>query len=133
MELDREFNDRSYLYGRMLAIADRIESHARYLQTKSNDTDKRPTNAVRYMTAFAAKPFRTWMLVYHQLSPYLQRLDGGEGYQKQIDEIMSLFRDGEYANDKALDGKYLLGYSLQRRALNAKIDKEEKEYVEQKD
>jgi len=131
LELDRTCNDRSYLYGRLLAIADKIESHARYLQTKSNDTDKRPTNAVRYMTAFASKPFRVWMQIYHQLSPYLLRLDGGEGYQKQIDEIMFLFKDGDYENDKALDGKYLMGYSLQRRALNTRIDREETENVKE--
>ena len=125
LELDKAYNDRSYLYGRLLALADKIESHARYLQTKNNDTDKRPTNAVRYMTAFAAKPFRTWMMIYLQLSPYLQKLDGGEGYQKQIDEIMSIFKDGEYESEKALDGKYLMGYSLQRRALNNRIDREE--------
>jgi len=129
--LDKTCNDRSYLYGRLLALADKIESHARYLQTGGNDTDKRPTNALRYMTAFAAKPFRTWVLVYHQLVPYLQRLDGGEWYRQQIDEIMSIFQEGEYECEKSLDGKYLMGFSLQRRALNTNNDREEKENAEQ--
>ena len=131
LDLDKAYSNRCYLYGRLLAIADKIESHARFMQMKSNDTDKRPTNAVRYLTAFAAKPFRTWMLIYHQLSPYLIRLDGGGGYQKQIDEIMSLFKDGEYESDRPLDGKYLMGYSLQRRALNTKNNREDDEYAEQ--
>lgn len=30
---------------------------------------------------------------------------------------MSLFAEGQYENDKPLNGKYLMGYSLQRRAL----------------
>jgi len=124
LELNMTYSDRSYLYGRLLALAEKIESHARYLQTGGNDTDKRPTNALRYMSAFAAKPFHTWVLIYNQLVPYLQRLDGGDWYQQQIDTIMSLFQEGEYECVKALDGRYLMGYSLQRRALHTKNEKE---------
>jgi CRISPR-associated protein Csd1 len=128
LELDKTNRDRSYLYGRLLAIADRLESRARYLQTGGNDTDKRPTNAVRYMSKFAAKPFRTWNLIFSdQLNPYIQRLDGADWYQLQIDEIMSLFSSGEYERNEPLDGKYLLGYSLQRRALKPKSDDKIKE------
>ncbi|WP_187374114.1 type I-C CRISPR-associated protein Cas8c/Csd1 [Murimonas intestini] len=120
LNLDRTKRDRDYLYGRLLAIADRIEGHARYLQDKKSDIEKRPTNAVKYMSAFATKPFRTWEVIYRQINPYIQRLSGCEGYQKEIDEIMSLFIEGEYENDKPLNGKYLMGYSLERRALNSK-------------
>ncbi|MDR2018678.1 MAG: type I-C CRISPR-associated protein Cas8c/Csd1 [Syntrophobacterales bacterium] len=136
LELEKERADRDYLFGRLLAVADRLESHARHLQhlqTKGDDdidkndtdkcqtngdddTDKRPTNAVRYMPAFAAKPVRTWKLIFDQLNPYMQRMNGAEWYQQQIDEIMSLF-DQEEFTDSTLSGKYLLGYSLQRRAL----------------
>lgn len=130
LKLERTRRDRDYLYGRLLAIADRIESHARYLQDKKSDTEKRPTNAVRYMSAFATKPFRTWEVIYRQLNPYIQRLNGGEWYQKEIDEIMSLFIEGEYENDKPLNGKYLMGYSLQRRALS-KNNEEDAVNVEQ--
>jgi len=116
LELDKTCNDRGYLFGRLLAIADRLESHARYLQEgKTGGTDKRPTNAVRYMSAFASKPMRTWKLIFGQLNPYIQRLNGAEWYQQQIDEVMSLFAPDAFS-DRPLDGKYLLGYSLQRRA-----------------
>jgi len=125
LELDRSLNNRSYLYGRLLALADRIESHARYLQIKGNDTDKRATNAVRYMTAFAAKPFRTWMQIFHLLNPSLQRLDGGEWYMQQVDEVIQLFREGEYEKNSALDGWYLMGYSLQRIALRNRDEEED--------
>lgn len=131
LELERTRRDRDYLYGRMLAIADRIEDHARLLQGKKSETEKRPTNAVRYMAAFATKPFRTWEIIYRQLNPYFQRLNGGEWYQKELDEIISLFEEGEYENDKPLNGKYLMGYSLQRRALiKDKNNEEEAEHVE---
>jgi len=124
LELNRTLKDRDYLYGRMLAIADKIESYARYLQEPRADTEKHPTNAVRYMSAFAARPFMTWTIIYHQLNPYFQRLNGGEGYQMELDEIMSLFPENEYENNKPLNGKYLMGYSLQRRALNTSKDKD---------
>ncbi|MCL2285556.1 MAG: type I-C CRISPR-associated protein Cas8c/Csd1 [Firmicutes bacterium] len=116
LELDKTCIDRGYLYGRLLAIADRLESHARFLQEgRIGGTDKRPTNAVRYMSAFASKPLRTWKLIFDQLNPYIQRLNGAEWYQQQIDEVMSLF-EANALDDRPLDGKYLLGYSLQRRA-----------------
>jgi len=123
LELDKSNTDRSYLFGRLLAIADKIESHARYLQG-ANDTEKRPTNAVRYMSAFSTKPLRTWKVVYGQLNPYIQRLNGADWYQQQIDEVMALFAP-DALTDAPLDGKYLLGYSLQRLAF--KKDKQEDE------
>ena len=123
LKLDEKNTDRSYLFGRLLAIADKIESHARYLQEKQSTIDKRPTNAVRYKTAFASKPMRTWLLIDKQLNPYIQRLNGAEWYQKQIDDIMELLSE-EY-DDRPLNGKYLLGYSLQRMMLSTKKDEEE--------
>ena len=119
LELETKRTDRDYLYGRLLAIADRIEVHARYVQDKDNK-DRSPTNAIRYMTAFASKPFRTWETIYRQLNPYIMRLGGAFWYQQQIDEIMSLFLSGEYEDNSPLNGKYLMGYSLQRRELNKK-------------
>lgn len=116
LELDKTCSDRNYLFGRLLAIAGKLESHARYVQTGGNDTEKRPTNAVRYMSAFAAKPLRTWKLLVDQLNPYMQRLNGAEWYQQQIDDILALFGPDDFT-DQPLNGKYLLGYSLQRKAL----------------
>jgi CRISPR-associated protein Csd1 len=121
LALDTKCEDRDYLFGRLLAVADRLESHARFLQVGRDDTDKRPTNAVRYMTAFAVKPVRTWKVIVGQLNPYIQRLNGAEWYQQTIDDIMALLSDS--FDDSPLDGKYLLGYSHQRRALfNKKED-----------
>jgi len=125
LKLDEKNTDRSYLFGRLLAIADKIESHARYLQEKKSAIDKRPTNAVRYKTVFVSKPMRTWLLIDNQLSPYVQRLNGAEWYQQQIDEIMDLLMEIEGFNDSSLNGKYLLGYSLQRMELRKINNKKE--------
>jgi CRISPR-associated protein Csd1 len=63
------------------------------------------------------------------LHAYILRLDGAEWYQKQLDEIMSLFSPGEFESDKPLSGKYLMGYSLQRRELyKSKTNKENENY-----
>ena len=78
------------------------------------------------MPAFTAKPYSTWNIIYKQLNPYIQRLNGAEGYQRLIDDILSKFTYEEYISDKSLDGKYLLGYSLQRREFNKNNDQEEK-------
>jgi CRISPR-associated protein Csd1 len=134
LESVTEYVDRSSLYGRLLAIADRLESHARYLQMGKNDTEKRPTNAVRYMQRFANKPFATWTLLYSSLiDPYRQRLNGAGGYQKQIEEIILQFKPGEYESDTPLDGRYLMGYSLQRRELTRKKDDNKTEVNENAD
>ena len=137
LELEKTCNDRNYLFGRLLAIANRVENYARYLQTKGGVTDKRPTNAVRYLSVFMNKPMRTWKLIYEQLNPYIQRIPNSEWYQSQMDEIIELF-DSDGFNDKPLDGRCLLGYSLQRRELAKKTsstqnDEEEKidEYNEE--
>ncbi len=123
VNLEPERNDRSYLYGRLLAVADKIESHAMFKQGKERDK-ARATNAIRYMPAFAQRPFRTWkMLFTQQLNPYIQQLDGANWYLNIIQEIMSLFKSGEYECDDALDGKYLLGFFAQRQELRTKQDK----------
>jgi CRISPR-associated protein Csd1 len=130
LELDIKCTDRDYLFGRLLALADRLEGHARYVQASGNDSEKRPTNAVRYLSAFTSKPLRTWKLIYEQLNPYIQRLNGAEWYQRQIDAIMQLFGDGDIC-DKPLGGKYLLGYSLQRLALYNKKEEDTHESDEE--
>ena len=121
--LEENRTDRGYLYGRLLAVADRIESAARHKQGNVKD-DARPTNAVRYMTAFAQHPFRTWKILWDQLNPYIQQLNGANWYLNQVGVIMANFCQGEYESDRSLDGSYLMGYFLQRLSLQPKQVKE---------
>ena len=55
MSLEREYNSRDYLYGRLLAMAEQIEK--RSLKNTGKD---RPTNAERLMQRFSTRPFSTW-------------------------------------------------------------------------
>lgn len=122
MTLNKEERNRSYLYGRLLAVAERIESHYNYL--KNID---RPTNAKRYMEAFSKRPFRVWKQIYERILPYLTSLPGKTRYyfEQQIDEIMNLFEEGDYSSYKGLDGNYLLGYSHQLAEMSKKKEIEE--------
>lgn len=118
--LERQKRDREYLYGRLLAMADKIELHARYKQGNLKDRP-RATNAMRYMTIFAQRPFKTWNQLFDQkLVPYIKILKGADWYLHQIKEIKSLFKEGEFESNASLDGKYLLGFFAQKQALNLK-------------
>jgi CRISPR-associated protein Csd1 len=119
--LEEERRDRDYLYGRLLAVADRIESAARYKQGKTKD-DARATNAIRYMTAFSHHPLRTWNMLWEQLNPYVQQLDGAGWYLNIIGDIKEKFSFDDYKSDAALSGVYLLGYFAQRQKFREKTN-----------
>lgn len=113
MALDTKCTDRSYLYGRLLAIADLIEQRATFEEEKG-----KVTNAKRYMNAFAQRPFRTWQIIEEKLEPYSRKLKS-KWLLTQLDEIHNMFSPEDYADDSRLDGLYLLGYHSQIYAINS--------------
>jgi len=115
LALDETKKDRSYLYGRLLAVADKLEQTALY---KADKNDTRATNAIRLMAAFSVKPYHTWLILHKQLHPYIVQLKGAGYYLSVIDDIQDLFNDQEYENNDPLSPLYLLGFSAQRRILN---------------
>ena len=120
--VDQECDNRNYLYGRLLAIADRIEYRT------YDKEDVRMTNAKRYMTAFSQRPFSTWKNLEEKLPPYLQRLKLGERtkYMNMLDEIAGKFTVKSFGCDEPLNGLYLLGFHSQSCDLrNWKGEKEE--------
>ncbi|MDO5424998.1 MAG: type I-C CRISPR-associated protein Cas8c/Csd1 [Eubacteriales bacterium] len=121
--LDETCTRRDYLYGRLLALADRIE-----YRTYDKD-DGRETNAKRYMCAFSQHPFRTWKVIEEKLEPYWNRLNAAERlvYQRQMNEIYNQFSIGDFEGDAPLSGLYLLGFHSQAYALQKKKDKEEEQ------
>ncbi len=124
MALDETCTKRDYLYGRLLALADRIEYRT---YEKDDKGDKgRQTNAKRYMCAFSQHPYRTWKLIEEKLEPYLVRLHTAErlAYLKLLDEICDRFAMEDYEDDKALSGLYLLGFHNQAYDLRKKKEEE---------
>jgi len=117
LELEKDRTDRDYLFGRLLAVADKLEGTALY---KADKQETRTTNAIKLMSAFQVKPYSTWGQLYNQLIPYRNQLYGAGYYQSLIDEIMVLFKSGDFENNAPLSPLYLLGYSAQSRALMKK-------------
>lgn len=113
MSLDETRTTRDYLYGRLLALADNLESWA------LRDADeKRETTAARLMQRFAEHPFSTWRQIELALRPYIARLGGKSIYlQREIDKVVDLFDPQDFIKDTRLSGEFLLGYHSQRQAL----------------
>ena len=112
--LEEDRKDRDYLYGRLLAVADRVESRVLYKRK-----EERETNAVRYMQRFSKYPCSTWEILYvDKLHPYFSYLPkkSRDWYEALIQEIKSLFNHDDFVSDKALSGEFLLGYHCQQKA-----------------
>lgn len=122
MALEENRTTRDYLYGRLLAIADRLEGQALY-----KAKEKRDTNAARFMQLFAEHPHKTWRQIELALSPYKARLGGAHYFTGLIDEVMCIFGSDDFINDKPLSGEFLLGYHCQRAKLWEKLKTEEPE------
>jgi CRISPR-associated protein Csd1 len=125
MALEGERRTRDYLYGRLLAVAERTEQIALLTAEES-----RETNAAKLMHRFAERPYSTWKHIELSLIPYKARLSGSKGafLEKMnglFDEIHDMFDADEYTDDTKLSGEFLLGYHCQRKDLMKKKTKDE--------
>lgn len=122
MKLDLKNYDRSYLFGRLLAVCESVERRT-YDRGETRDP-----NAIRLQSAYVNHPMQTWKILEGLLNPYFQKLRPGsrEYYRGLISEIVSAFREEDAAIlNQGLKEDYLLGYYLQRAELNRR--KEEKQ------
>ena len=115
MEEDRKTRD--YLYGCLLAVAERIEDRALYYAG-----EKRVTTAEKLMQRFADHPYSTWLTIEKALAPYKVRLKSrSPGFLKKmndlLDELHGDFQRDDYVNDSKLSGEFLLGYHCMRQKL----------------
>ncbi len=125
LELDR--TSRDYLFGRLLAMADRIEGLALHLAE-----EKRDTNAAKLMQRFADHPYSTWRTIELSLVPYKTRLRArSPGFlvnmEKLIDGIVCAFSGQDFMSEARLSGEFLLGYHCQRQALRPKPESDKAE------
>jgi len=125
MTLEEDRTTRDYLFGRLLAIAERIEEIALHV-----GGEKRPTTAARLMQRFADRPSSTWRNIELALPPYMQRLQGTRaGFltnrKKELDAVTSAFQADDFISDRSLSGEFLLGYHCQRMALRNQTDNAE--------
>ncbi len=131
MALEPNRTTRDYLYGRLLAVAEHIESRALYLAG-----EKRDTSAAKLMQRFSDRPCLTWKTIELSLSPYKTRLRAKRSsflneMEKQLDEIIGAFQGQDFLDDNRLTGEFLLGYHCQRQALWTKPDNPDTETDEE--
>ena len=117
MALEENNHSRDYLYGRLLAIAERIEDIA-----LSVSDENRPTTAARLMQRFADRPYETWRTIELALQPYIQRLRTSRAgflsnQLEEMDSVLSLFQHDDFMRKEPLSGEFLLGYHCQRQKI----------------
>ncbi|MDD5125910.1 type I-C CRISPR-associated protein Cas8c/Csd1 [Methylovulum sp.] len=121
MALEENYHSRDYLYGRLLAVAERIEEVA----LNASD-ENRPTNAARLMQRFADRPAQTWLTIYKALDPYMQRLQASakpslraflHNQHEELETISSAFVIEAFNDNAPLSGEFLLGYYCQRQKM----------------
>ncbi len=130
MTLERDRTTRDYLYGRLLAIAEKVESVALSFAGETRDT-----TAMRLMQRFSERPCSTWRTIELQLAPYKARIRARmPGYlvnlMNEIDGVFALFEVGDFQLDTPLTGEFLLGYHCQRRELQRRKDDEVQSEIE---
>lgn len=128
MALEPEKKDRSYQFGRLLAVLEKAERDA------FDSDEKREPNAMRMQTLFVKRPMYAAKLIIEQLkNAYYPRLKPGarNRYDKLIGEIMLVISgcpEGEAG--KPLGEEYLMGYYLQKNALYTKKNNDNNESEE---
>lgn len=124
MRLDLGNSDRSYLFGRLLAVYEFVE------QVTYEKGEARDPNAIRLQSSFAKHPMQGWKILEETVRPYYQKLNPGarEYYRNMISEITGSFKEESIGEmNKALEETYLLGYYLQRAELRKKKKDEQEE------
>ncbi|MBZ9607293.1 type I-C CRISPR-associated protein Cas8c/Csd1 [Clostridium estertheticum] len=123
MALDENQKDRSYIFGRLIAIAQQIEEYALYTAG-----EKRDTNAERLMHQFKIHPYKTWGIITDKLKPYMARLGlKGTSLTELMTKVNAMMPYEEFTSQKKLDDSYILGYYCQRQVF---IDEKNKRIEE---
>lgn len=126
LALEENRTSRDYLYGRLLAVAHKIEYVSLYKRAIREGTDPkklRDTNAIRYMQSFSVRPFSTWKNLFLKILPYKKEVSSF--YFDVITDIEAMFNHDDYVRNSPLTGEFLLGYNCQLKAFKvSKIDDE---------
>lgn len=119
MALDPNCNNRSYQFGRLLAVMEKIE---RDVLNKADD--ERETNAIRMQPVFVRRPGYAVKTIMDKLKmAYYPKLNESSRvyYDRLIGEIMDKISQSSIEEyNQSLDETYLLGYYLQKNALYTK-------------
>ena len=124
MALEKEKKDRSYQYGRLLAVLEKAER-----DTYGAEED-RETNAIRMQSVFTQRPQYAARMIWEQVKRgYYRRLSSSQRtyYEKLIGQIMEQLSEYDEMANKPLEDTYLLGYYLQKNDMYIRKNKEQKD------
>ena len=126
MSLDENSKDRSYQYGRLLAVMEQAER-----ATYRPDETREP-NATRMQSAFCRRPLHTAKQIENQLKQaYFPKLKPGSQnfYKNIIGEIFAKITECEKPEEinKPLGDTFVIGYYLQRNELYKSKHQKEQE------
>lgn len=125
MALETDKKDRSYQFGRLLAVMEKVE------RDTYDSTEGREPNAVRMQAVFCQRPMYAAGVLEKQLEQaYFPRLSPASRnwYKSIISQIMEII--SEYPQESwnvPLEDTYLMGYYLQRSAFYTKHTKDTEE------
>ena len=129
MALEPEKKDRSYQFGRLLAVMEKAE------RDTYDSSEGREPNAIRLQSIFCQRPLSTANNLEKQLEKaYFPRLKPGSRiwYKNLMGQIMCIISEFPQEDwNKPLDATYLMGYYLQISALYTKKTDNEMEENEQ--
>lgn len=127
MELNGRSEDRSYIFGQLLATAEMLERSA--LAIGSGKDPVRNTAAEKYFVRFQRYPVETWNTIRNQLQPYVLKLQaaGKTFYIGRMDELTERL---DFTKKEKLEPTFLQGYSCQMMEYRKYFKKAEKEQSE---
>lgn len=112
--LDKNYNSRSYLFGRALAVYHHVESRSKDASNKNN------TISMKYFSMMQKSPAKTLMVVKNRTFPYFRKEKYAKYFEDILLEITDKFEIGEFNKKESLSEDFLLGFNHQLKALRTK-------------
>lgn len=130
--LNENTDDRSVLFGRLLAVYDFMEQRAMLeFDEEGKVQERRMTNAKRYWNAYSSRPAKTFKTIKQNLIAYERRLNNYQRmkFEEWTGEIMAHLAGNGFDNT-ALSENYLPGYYLQMEYMKKAVKKKNDEQSE---
>ena len=124
MGLNAESEDRSYIFGQLLATAEMLERRALSMGSGSNKEGIRNTAAEKYFVRFQRYPVETWTTIRNPLHQYVMKLKnaGKLYYVNKLDELTCRL---DLTRRDKLEPTFLQGYSSQLVEYRSSYKKQE--------
>ncbi len=130
MQLNDKSEDRSYIFGQLLATAEMLERSV--LNMGGGKDSERSTAAEKYFVRFQRYPVETWGTIINQLDPYIRKLKaaGKWFYVERIYQLTDRLSQLGLMEKGKLEPAFLQGYSCQMMEYRNYIKKSETKAAE---